>query len=143
MTNETEKAYGTDDCSFLAAGGEDGIKKLVADFYRMMDTETMAEDIRTMHPADLDLSEDKLFCFLCGWMGGPKLYAEKYGSIIIPHAHVDYDIGIAEKDAWLGCMKLALDLQPYDDDFKAYLLRELEVPANNIVSLCEAMKQHS
>jgi hemoglobin len=30
--------------------------------------------IRKMHPDNLEVSVDKLARFLCGWLGGPKLY---------------------------------------------------------------------
>ncbi len=79
--------YGVEDASYRAAGGEAGIRKLVDDFYDAMDQLPEAAKIRAMHPADLTLSRDKLARFLCGWMGGPKIYAEKYGPIRIPQAH--------------------------------------------------------
>lgn len=131
MTTEPTllKPYGTDDASFLAAGQFDGIKALVDAFYDAMDTVEEAQTIRAMHPQDLTESRDKLTRFLCGWLGGPKLFSEKYGSIRIPVAHRHLHIGPAERDAWLKCMKIAADAQPYQDDFKDYLLQQLWVPA--------------
>jgi hemoglobin len=40
-----------------------------------------------MHKGDLETIKDKLSLFLMGWLGGPRLYADKYGSISIPQAH--------------------------------------------------------
>ena len=82
-----------------------------------------------MHPADLTESSEKLARFLSGWLGGPKLYREKYGPIRIPAAHAHLEIGPAERDAWLACMETALKSQPYKDDFKIYLMQQLYVPA--------------
>ena len=62
-----------------------------------------------MHPGDLTVSIDKLARFLCGWMGGPKRYSEKYGGIAIPPAHSHLPVGESEKQAWLDCMREALD----------------------------------
>ncbi len=121
--------YGQGDTSFQTAGGFDGVAKLVNQFYDFMDTLPEATIIRAMHPTDLSESRDKLTRFLCGWLGGPKLFSEKYGSIRIPVAHEHLRIGEAERDAWLLCMKRAVELQPYPDDFKVYLMRELYVPA--------------
>ena len=104
------RAYGEGDASFQAAGGVEGLRRLVADFYRMMDTLPEAATIRAMHPSDLSGSADKLHRFLCGWLGGPKLYREKYGSIHIPSAHAHLAIGERERDAWLLCMERALSL---------------------------------
>jgi len=132
MTTEAKqdpRPYGTEDASFQAAGGEEGIKKLVDAFYKAMDTLPEAKRIRDMHDADLTVSADKLYRFLCGWLGGPTLFREKYGPIAIPRAHAHLDIGIAERDAWLLCMKEALKDQDYADDFKEYLMVQLFRPA--------------
>ena len=98
-------AYGTGDASFRAAGGEPGIRELVATFYRFMDALPEARTIRQMHPDDLEISIDKLARFLCGWLGGPKRYQEKYGSISIPGVHRHLPVTASERDAWLVCMQ--------------------------------------
>ena len=127
--NEHNKPYGVEDASFRAAGGVDGIRQLVDCFYDYMDTLPEASDIRRMHPKDLTVPRDKLALFLCGWMGGPKLFPQKYPTTPIPKFHSQFNIGIAERDAWLLCMRKALDEQPYAGDFKQYLLEQLFVPA--------------
>lgn len=124
--------YGVDDSSFLTAGGEDGIRQLVDDFYDIMDRLDVAKRIRRMHPADLAVSRDKLARFLCGWLGGPKRYSEKYGSIHIPNVHAHLRIGEAERDAWLSCMEQAIALQDFPGDFAVYLLEQLCVPAERV-----------
>lgn len=121
--------YGKDDHSFKAAGSEQGIRRLVNAFYDAMETRADATAIRSMHSDDLSESRDKLSRFLCGWLGGPKLFSEKYGPIKIPQAHRHLIIGSADRDAWLACMQQALISQPYHEDFKRYLLKELYVPA--------------
>jgi len=129
VENQNPRPYGVGDASFQAAGGEAGLRKLVDDFYDAMDQLPEAAKIRAMHPVDLTVTRDKLTRFLCGWLGGPKLYAERYGSIIIPQAHRRFEIGPAERDAWLACMREALKNQPYAAEFKQYLLEQLYVPA--------------
>lgn len=125
-------AYGTGDASFQAAGGVEGITRLVDDFYHVMDTLPEARTIRDMHPAELSETRRKLAYFLCGWLGGPRLFLEHYGPINIPGVHRPYAIGEAERDAWLLCMQHAIARQPYADDFKTYLLTQLRVPAERI-----------
>ena len=125
-------AYGVGDASYRAAGERAGITKLVDAFYRIMDELPEAETIRRMHPSDLTESRDRLTRFLCGWLNGPKLYSEKYGPIRIPAAHEHLRIGVAERDAWLHCMALAIAEQDYAPDFAEYLLRELFIPAERV-----------
>lgn len=122
-------SYGLEDTSFQAAGGFDGIKQLVDAFYDAMETLPQAQTVREMHSKDLTESRDKLTRFLCGWLGGPKLFSEKYGPIRIPVAHRHLEIGPAERDAWLACMQVAVDAQPYAQDFRDYLMTQLYVPA--------------
>jgi hemoglobin len=121
--------YGQGKASFNAAGGFEGIKKLVDAFYDAMETLPQAHHIRSMHNPDLIESRDKLTRFLTGWLGGPTLFNEKYGPIRIPVAHRHLAIGPAERDAWLACMQIAVNEQPYDQPFREYLMTQLYVPA--------------
>lgn len=132
--------FGDGDTSFLAAGGVEGLRRLVDDFYDIMDREPLAETIRRMHPADLTVSRDKLTLFLCAWLGGPKLYREKYGAIRIPAAHAHLPIDEAERDAWLECMRRAIARQPFTPEFADYLLRALRVPAERSMQASRARR---
>lgn len=132
MRYDAKPVYGHEDTSFKAAGGVEGIQNLVKDFYRMMDQLPEADVIRKMHPDNLEISIDKLARFLSGWLGGPQLYNEKYGSISIPAAHAHMVIGEHERDSWLKCMQEAIAMQTYSPDFAEYLLIQLRVPAQRI-----------
>ena len=134
-------SYGRADESFRSAGGEAGIRRLVSRFYELIDEMPEAREIRAMHPPDLGEAVDRLTRFLCGWMGGPALYQERYGSISIPIAHRHLSIGAAERDAWLLCMERAIAEQPYAEDFAAYLLQQLRIPAERIREVCESELQ--
>ncbi len=124
--------YGTLDSSYIAAGKEVGIRKLVDDFYHQMETQKRGQYIRAMHKGDLDVIKDKLSVFLMGWLGGPRNYAQKYGQMSIPMVHKHLVIGEEERDAWLYCMNEALKYQNYSEDFKDYLIAQLSRPAEAI-----------
>ena len=115
-------------------GGEAGLRQVIDRFYDAMDSLPEAATIRAMHPADLSLSRDKLAAFLTGWLGGPKRYNERWGTIRIPAAHGHLAIGSAERDAWLMCMQAAIDGMPVTDDFRAYFMREIAVQANRCMT---------
>jgi hemoglobin len=85
-------------------GGEAGVRALVDRFYDIMDTDPAASAIRGLHGADLGPMRQKLFEFMSGWLGGPRLY-----SSCIMSAHRPYTIGTAERDQWLACMRRALE----------------------------------
>lgn len=128
----TNLEYGHEDASYRAAGELTGITQLVNDFYDVMSTLPEAENILRMHPSDLSESRQKLIYFLSGWLGGPKLYAEHYGGINIPLAHQHLHIDSDERDAWLTCMQKAIDQQNYSTSFRAYLIKQLTIPAERI-----------
>lgn len=134
MSNE--HGYGVEDASYKAAGEYQGIERLVNDFYDFMETLEEAETIRKMHGDNLLESRKKLTYFLSGWLGGPKLFSQNYYPIRIPMAHKHLAIGEAERDAWMLCMQRAVQLQPYADSFKDYLIEQLFVPAERIRMAC-------
>ncbi len=107
-------------------GGEAAVRKLVDRFYELMDTLPQAQQIRAMHPDDLSGSADKLFMFLSGWLGGPQLYVEAYGHPRLRQRHMPFPIDEAARDAWMLCMKKALEEMDLDDDMlKQHLLHSL------------------
>ena len=93
---------------FEALGGETAVRQLVDRFYDLMDLEPAFAGLRALHPDILDSSRDKLHWFLCGWLGGPQLYVEKFGHPRLRARHLPYPIGIAERDQWVACMSQAM-----------------------------------
>lgn len=130
--NSANRPYGHGDASFQAAGGVAGIRALVDNFFDRMRSDPRFRTIHEMHPEDPEISRDKLARFLSGWLGGPKLYSEKYGSISIPRAHQHLPVHADEKGQWLTCMAESIAEQPFRDDFKKYLLDALHVPAEGV-----------
>ena len=138
MNSNSSMPYGTSDTSFQAAGGEAGLRRLVDSFFDRMGSDQRFATIHALHPEDKAVSRDKLARFLCGWLGGPKLYNEKYGAIGIPRVHAHLAIATPERDQWLTCMSESVDEQPFASDFKKYLMKQLYVPAEAVRRRCEA-----
>ncbi len=94
---------------FERIGGMVTIDRLVESFYQRMDTLSEARIIRDMHPADLSSTRQLLKRYLTEWTGGPKLYSPEKGHPRLRQRHLGFSIGNAERDAWLTCMRGALD----------------------------------
>ena len=124
--------------SYRAAGELAGITSLVDAFYSNMDDFPEARVIRKMHPDDLTESRKKLTYFLCGVLGGPRLYLEHYGGVDLPDFHRQFPIGNDERDAWMFCMLSAISVQPYEASFKEYLVARLSISAERIRLFNEA-----
>jgi hemoglobin len=60
--------------------------------------------------------------FLVQWTGGPSLYSEVHGHPRLPMRHAHVAIGTAHRDAWMRCMKAALDHPDVGADVRQYLL---------------------
>ena len=134
MTNNP--TYGEDDATYQAAGQRAGICALIDTFFDIMSSNPAYRRIYDMHPPDNEASRDKLALFLCGWMGGPRFFVDKYGSISIPGVHAHLAITEVERDMWLSCMCEALAVQNYPPALQTYLLEQLAFPAERIREVC-------
>ncbi|MDJ0623962.1 MAG: group II truncated hemoglobin [Desulfocapsaceae bacterium] len=126
--------------AFEMLGGVEGARALADCFYDTMASMPEAQNIRAMHPNDLVPTCEKFALFLCGWLGGPPLYKEKYGPLDLTGLHALFKIGEAEKNMWLLCMEQALEKQMIDDELKNYLLERFRIPAEKIHNWCQQQK---
>lgn len=108
--------------AFELFGGQERLRELVDRFYDLMAMDERFAGIRAMHPVVLDDSRDKLFWFLCGWMGGPDHYVERFGHPRLRARHLPFPIGIRERDEWLSCMGQAMTDLGIGDSLSGRLL---------------------
>ncbi len=102
-------------------GGEAAVRRLVDRFYDLMDLEPAYRELRASHGTTLDDARQKLFWFLCGWLGGPQHYQERFGHPRLRMRHMPFRIGILERDQWLACMDQAMRETGVSDDLRARL----------------------
>lgn len=110
---------------FDRIGGRATIDRLVDRFYDNMDTLPEARTIRAMHDDDLGLIRDVLKRYLTEWTGGPKLYTPEKGHPRLRQRHIGFPIGDAERDAWMLCMRGALEETVSDEAARADLDKAL------------------
>ena len=105
MTSEPDEQ----ESLFERIGGAPAIDRLVEAFYMRMDTLPEAATIRAMHGRNLGPIKLVLKRYLGEWTGGPKLYSADRGHPRLRRRHMPFAIGEVERDAWLLCMRGALD----------------------------------
>jgi hemoglobin len=113
MTENTQLSQ--NETPFDWVGGEAAVRALVDRFYDLMDIEPSYSELRAVHGSTLVDARDKLFWFLCGWLGGPSHYTERFGHPRLRMRHMPFAIGVLERDQWLACMDQAMresDLDP-------------------------------
>ena len=89
-------------------GGEDRVQAMVERFYDLMEIEPAYAALRAAHGSSLEAARQRLFWFLCGWLGGPQHYTERFGHPMLRARHLPFSIGINERDQWLACMDQAM-----------------------------------
>jgi hemoglobin len=123
MTDSTDDGTPSQPTAFALVGGEARVRELVDRFYDLMDLEPEFAGIRVLHPPSLDGSRDKLFWFLCGWLGGPSHYIERFGHPRLRARHLPFAIASSERDQWLRCMAWAMEEVGLHESLRERLLK--------------------
>lgn len=113
--------FNAEQTPFNAIGGEEQVRRLVDRFYDHMDESPLFEAIRGLHQTDLTDARSRLFMFLCGWLGGPQHYIERFGHPRLRMRHAPFPIGDQERDQWLACMSMAMDDLEVTGDLRRFL----------------------
>jgi hemoglobin len=109
------------DTPFEWIGGEQKVHALVERFYDLMDLEPKYAALRAAHGTHLERARQNLFWFLCGWLGGPQHYTDRFGHPRLRARHMPFKIGILERDQWLQCMDQAMGEVGIDEALRARL----------------------
>ena len=106
---------------FERLGGEAQVRALVGRFYDLMELEPQYTELRAAHGSTLQDARQKLFWFLCGWLGGPDHYQQRFGHPRLRQRHMPFSIGIKERDQWVACMDQAMGECAVPDDLRTRL----------------------
>ena len=102
-------------------GGEAAVRRLTERFYDLMARDPGYTALRAVHGDTLANARDRLFWFLCGWLGGPQYYTEQFGHPRLRARHMPFKVGILERDQWLACMDQAMGETGVDETLRARL----------------------
>jgi hemoglobin len=102
-------------------GGEEKIRALVDRFYDLMDLEPGYAELRATHGTHLERARQHLFWYLCGWLGGPQHYTDRFGHPRLRMRHMPFKIGTVERDQWLACMDQAMGEVGVDETLRGRL----------------------
>ena len=113
-------------------GGAPTFDKIVSRFYE----EVAADDVlRPLYPEeDLGPAEVRLRMFLEQYWGGPRTYSDQRGHPRLRMRHAPFKIGPIERDAWLRCMRIAVDEAGLDDEHRAQLWQYLQYAAMSMMN---------
>ncbi len=113
-------------------GGEATFRAIVSRFYAEV---AQDELLRPLYPEeDLGPAEERLLLFLMQYWGGPHTYSDQRGHPRLRMRHAPFKIGPAERDAWLRCMRIAVDEADLDEAHRRQLWQYLEYAATSMVN---------
>lgn len=116
---------------YEAIGGEETVRRLVEAFYPLVQRDPL---IGPLFPEDITPVMEKQFMFLSQFFGGPALFSEKYGHPMMRARHMPFPITLERAEAWLACMKKALQQIDLDSELQHVVLERLQGPAHHFVN---------
>ncbi|MCR1835477.1 globin [Oceanobacillus caeni] len=116
---------------YEAIGGFDTIDKLVTAFYKRVGKDP---DLIPIFPDDLTETARKQRLFLTQFFGGPRLYEEERGQPMMRRRHLPFPITPSRRDAWLSCMKEALDEVEMEEPYRSVIFEKLTLTANHMMN---------
>ena len=113
-------------------GGEATFHRIVERFYAEVAKDEL---LRPLYPEeDLGPAEERLRLFLMQYWGGPHTYSDQRGHPRLRMRHAPFKIGPAERDAWLRCMRIAVDSEGLAPEHRDQLWEYLEMAANSTMN---------
>ena len=94
---------------FSQIGGAPAIDKIVEEFFRRMEALPEAREVRAMHSDDLAKTKSVMKRYFSELLGGPMQFSETRGHPALKGRHANLPIGPHERDAWMRCMREALE----------------------------------
>ena len=85
--------------------GEANVFKMMSDLYK----EIEKSEIRGLFPPDMEEASKKSALFFVTLLGGPPLYAQKFGSPRMRARHIPFEIDEDARQVWLGCFERTLE----------------------------------
>ena len=99
---------------FELLGGAAKVRAIVERFYDAMHEHE--PELARLHEVDehghvARGPRDRFAMFFIGWLGGPQDYVIKHGHPRLRMRHGRVSVGTRMRDAWLHCMRVALDAE--------------------------------
>ena len=117
---------------YAEVGGAPVFDKIVSRFYEQVRED---EVLRPLYPEeDLDGAEVRLRMFLEQYWGGPRTYSELRGHPRLRMRHAPFHVGPIQRDAWLRCMRIAVDEAGLEEQHRAQLWQYLTYAAASMVN---------
>lgn len=107
------------------------VQKLAEEFYDVMDRDSKAKKLRSLHPENLFFTKKILYRFLVHWSGGPEIFNAEYtNSTWLELRHRNVELSEQHQHQWLYCMETAMK----NLEFKSELREELIARFSSLIN---------
>ncbi|MFP3392991.1 globin [Brevibacillus sp. SIMBA_040] len=119
-------------------GGADTLARLVDNFYDLV---AKHPDLAPLFPEDFTEVKERQYQFLTQFLGGPTLYTDQHGHPMLRARHMRFPIGVVQAEAWLACMKEAMDQTGLHGELRHQIFDRLRLTAHHMVNQWEQTEE--
>ncbi|WP_103110191.1 globin domain-containing protein [Brevibacillus reuszeri] len=119
-------------------GGADTLARLVDNFYDLV---AKHPDLAPLFPEDFTEVKERQYQFLTQFLGGPTLYTDQHGHPMLRARHMRFPIGVVQAEAWLACMKEAMDQTGLQGELRQQIFDRLRLTAHHMVNQWEQKEE--
>lgn len=116
---------------YEAIGGEETIRKMVEAFYPRVQAHPL---LAPLFPEDITPVMGRQFMFLSQFFGGPAIYTERFGHPMMRARHLPFPVTKERADAWLSCMREALQEISMKPELLVMVMERLSGPAYHFIN---------
>ncbi len=116
---------------FDLVGGMETFRRISNAFYDRVQPDPL---LGPMFPGSLHCAREHLALFLAQFFGGPQTYSEMRGHPRLGLRHKPFQIGQAERDAWMTHMRAALDDAGIQEPVLTPMIRYFEDAATFLIN---------
>ncbi|CAM4466989.1 hypothetical protein HMSSN036_91040 [Paenibacillus macerans] len=112
-------------------GGGPTLRRLVEAFYPKVQKDPL---LGPLFPEDITPVMEKQYMFLTQFFGGPPLYSDAFGHPMMRARHMPFPVTRERAEAWLACMRAALEEIGIEEPLRGFVLERLSGPAFHFVN---------
>lgn len=124
----------TEKTLYEQVGGHEFFARLVNGFYDRVEGDAVLRPLYPQGEEGMLAAREHLAMFLSQYWGGPPVYNETRGAPMLRARHLPFRIGAAERDAWFGHMKAAVEESGVSEEIAAELLDYFDRAATHLIN---------
>jgi hemoglobin len=111
--------------------GEGLLNRLIDVFYSNVSKHPVLIPI---FPNDFTETARKQKQFMTQYLGGPALYTNEHGHPMLRARHISFEVTPTRAEAWLSCMREAMDEVGLEGEFREFFYHRLYLTAQHMIN---------